>query len=42
MLKDIKKCANRDGSLTDGKVGVSVSRRLYAIFMSEDPGSTDV
>ena len=41
-LKEIRKCANRDGALTDGMVGQAVSRRLYNIFMSLDPGETDI
>lgn len=41
-LKDIRKCANRDGALTDGCVGQAVSRRLHSIFTSLDPGSVDV
>ena len=41
-LKDIRKCANRDGALTDGVVGQAISRRLFAIFRGRDEDSGDV
>jgi crossover junction endonuclease EME1 len=41
-LEDLRKSANRDGRLTDQRIGQAISRRLYKIFMEKDPTSTDV
>ena len=41
-LEDIRKCANKNGAFTDGRVGPSISRRLYKVFMERDPESMDV
>jgi crossover junction endonuclease EME1 len=41
-LQDCKKTANRDGGFTDKRVGPSVSKRVYNVFMSRDAGSYDV
>ncbi|EPE35186.1 hypothetical protein GLAREA_10882 [Glarea lozoyensis ATCC 20868] len=42
MLEDLRKVANRNGAVTDKRIGPSISRRVYSIFMGRDPGSTDV
>ncbi|KAK2865148.1 hypothetical protein FQN49_003862, partial [Arthroderma sp. PD_2] len=42
LLEDVKKCANKNGALTDARIGPSISRRLYHIFTSLDPTSSDV
>ncbi|CAD6591699.1 MAG: hypothetical protein ASARMPRED_005558 [Alectoria sarmentosa] len=42
VLEDLQKSANRNGALTDRKIGPAISRRLYKVFMDTDPGSTDV
>ncbi|KAI1139894.1 hypothetical protein F5Y05DRAFT_335362 [Hypoxylon sp. FL0543] len=41
-LENCRKCANRDGAFTDRVVGPAVSKRIYKIFTSRDPGSMDV
>ncbi|KAL8788938.1 MAG: hypothetical protein Q9195_007054 [Heterodermia aff. obscurata] len=41
-LEDIRKLANRDGALSDRRIGPAASRRLHAIFMGTDPSSTNV
>lgn len=38
----LQKSANRNGALTDRKIGPAISRRLYKVFMETDPASTDV
>ncbi|KAL4936018.1 ERCC4 domain-containing protein [Aspergillus oleicola] len=42
MLEDVKKSANKNGALTDSRVGPAASRRLYKVFMGLDPQSTDI
>ncbi|KAL2011050.1 hypothetical protein VTN00DRAFT_3768 [Thermoascus crustaceus] len=42
MLEDVKKSANRNGALTESRIGPAVSRRLYKVFMGLDPSSTDI
>ncbi|KAL4748940.1 hypothetical protein BDW72DRAFT_143284 [Aspergillus terricola var. indicus] len=42
MLEDVKKSANKDGALTDARIGPAASRRLYKVFMGMDPQSTDI
>ncbi|PKX97623.1 uncharacterized protein P174DRAFT_114158 [Aspergillus novofumigatus IBT 16806] len=42
MLEDVKKSANKNGALTDSRIGPAASRRLYKVFMGLDPSSTDV
>ncbi len=37
-----KKMANRNGALTDRKIGPAISRRLYKVFTELDATSTDV
>ena len=41
-LENCRKTANKDGAFTDKRVGPSVSKRVYNVFMSKDPGSYDV
>lgn len=41
-LEDVKKSANKNGALTDARIGPAVSKRLYKVFMGLDPSSTDV
>ncbi|KAH6656597.1 ERCC4 domain-containing protein [Truncatella angustata] len=41
-LEDLRKSANKDGRLTDQRIGQAISKRLYKIFTSEDPTSTDI
>lgn len=42
LLQTLRKSANRDGAFTDRELGKRVSRRVWAIFMGRDEGSTDV
>ncbi|KAJ6119566.1 hypothetical protein N7523_003846 [Penicillium sp. IBT 18751x] len=42
MLEDVKKSANKNGALTDARVGPAASKRLYKVFTGLDPTSTDV
>ncbi|KAI1445771.1 ERCC4 domain-containing protein [Annulohypoxylon stygium] len=41
-LENCRKCANRDGAFTDRVVGPAISKRIWKIFISRDPGSMDV
>jgi len=42
MLEDVKKATNKNGALSDGRIGPAASKRLYKVFMGLDPASTDV
>ncbi|KAE8369612.1 ERCC4 domain-containing protein [Aspergillus caelatus] len=42
MLEDVKKSANRNGALTDSRIGPAASKRLYKVFMGLDPSATDI
>ncbi|KAJ5160161.1 uncharacterized protein N7482_007165 [Penicillium canariense] len=42
MLEDVRKSANKNGALTDSRVGPAASKRLYKVFTGQDPNSTDV
>ncbi|KAJ9386879.1 hypothetical protein DTO063F5_3537 [Paecilomyces variotii] len=42
MLENVKKSANKNGALTETRIGPAVSRRLYKVFMGRDPSSTDI
>lgn len=42
MLEDVRKSVDRNGALSDSRIGPAVSRRLYKVFMGEDPTSTDI
>ncbi|KAJ5817635.1 hypothetical protein N7447_007643 [Penicillium robsamsonii] len=42
MLEDIKKSANKNGSLTNARIGPAASKRLYKVFTGFDPSSTDI
>jgi len=41
-LEDCRKGSNRDGALSDRRVGQAVSRRLYKVFTGRDETSTDI
>ncbi|KAI0385548.1 hypothetical protein F5Y04DRAFT_246104 [Hypomontagnella monticulosa] len=41
-LENCRKCANSNGAFTDRVIGQAVSKRIYKIFTSRDPGSMDV
>ncbi|KAE9380631.1 hypothetical protein N431DRAFT_395732 [Stipitochalara longipes BDJ] len=41
-LEDCRKCANKDGAFTDRRVGPSISKRVYKVFLGRDAGSWDV
>ena len=41
MLEDVRKSANKDGALSERRLGPQVSKRLYKVFMGLDPGSMD-
>ncbi|KAI1099476.1 hypothetical protein F4804DRAFT_82715 [Jackrogersella minutella] len=41
-LENCRRCANKDGAFSDRVVGQAVSKRVYKIFTSRDPGSMDV
>lgn len=41
-LEDCRKSANRDGAITDRRVGPAISKRVYNVFMGKDPESWDV
>ena len=38
----LQKSANKNGALTDSRIGPAVSKRLYKVFMGLNPSSTDV
>lgn len=42
LLEDIEKCANKNGVRSDRRIGKSISKRLYKVFMGLDPASTDI
>ncbi|CEJ58745.1 hypothetical protein PMG11_07392 [Penicillium brasilianum] len=42
MLEDVKKSANKNGALSDARVGPAASKRLYKVFTGLDPTSTDI
>jgi len=41
-LQDLQKTANRNGELSDTRIGPAISKRLCRIFMSTDPSTMDV
>ncbi|KAG0651351.1 Essential meiotic endonuclease 1 [Hyphodiscus hymeniophilus] len=41
-LQDCKKSANKDGAFTDRRVGPSISKRVYNVFVCRDAESWDV
>ena len=41
VLEDVRKGANRDGAITNSRLGQAVSKRLYKIFMGRNEWSTD-
>jgi crossover junction endonuclease EME1 len=41
-LEDFRKCANKDGAFTDRRIGPSISKRVYKVFMGRHAASWDV
>ncbi|KAI1091187.1 ERCC4 domain-containing protein [Rostrohypoxylon terebratum] len=41
-IENCKKCANKDGAFTDRVIGPAISKRIWKIFTSRDPGNMDV
>ncbi len=41
-LADIEKSANKNGVRTERKIGPSISKRLYKVFMEQDPESMEI
>lgn len=41
VLEDVKKGANRDGAVTNSRLGQAVSKRLYKVFTGRNEWSTD-
>lgn len=42
LLENVRKSANKNGALTDSRIGPAVSKRLYKVFMGLDETSADV
>jgi crossover junction endonuclease EME1 len=42
ILEDVRKAVNRDGGVSDRRVGPSVSKRLYRLFFSDDPQELNI
>ena len=41
VLEDVRKGANKDGAVTDSRLGPAVSKRLFKVFMGRNEWSTD-
>jgi crossover junction endonuclease EME1 len=41
VLEDVRKGANRDGAVTESRLGPAVSKRLYKVFMGKNEWCTD-
>lgn len=41
MLQDVRKSANKNGAVSDTRLGPKVSKRLYKVFTCLDPASVD-
>lgn len=41
-IEGCRKMGNKNGALTDTKIGKAISRRVYRIFTEEDPDSFDI
>lgn len=41
-LEEVRRCANRDGALSERSIGQAASRRLHRVFTGRDETSTDV
>ena len=41
MLENVRKSANKNGAVSEGRLGSKVSRRLYKVYMGTNPSSTD-
>lgn len=42
LLENVRKSANKNGALTDSRIGPAVSKRLYKVFMGLDATSADI
>ncbi|KAH8696349.1 hypothetical protein BGW36DRAFT_297637 [Talaromyces proteolyticus] len=42
LLEDVRKSANKNGALTDSRIGPAASKRLYKVFMGLDEESADI
>lgn len=42
LLENVRKSANKNGALTDSRIGPAVSKRLYKVFMGLDETSADI
>ncbi|EED13126.1 alpha-1,2-mannosyltransferase (Alg2), putative [Talaromyces stipitatus ATCC 10500] len=42
LLENVRKSANKNGALTDSRIGLAVSKRLYKVFMGLDETSADI
>jgi crossover junction endonuclease EME1 len=42
MLENVRKSANKNGALTDSRIGPAVSKRLYKVFMGLDDAAVDI
>ncbi|KAJ5563423.1 hypothetical protein N7535_008587 [Penicillium sp. DV-2018c] len=42
LLEDIRKPANKNGSLSNARIGPAASKRLYKVFTGLDPSSMDI
>jgi crossover junction endonuclease EME1 len=42
LLENVRKSANKNGALTDSRIGPAVSKRLYKVFMGMDETSADI
>lgn len=41
-LEDVRRCADREGTVADRRVGQAVSRRVWKVFTGLDEGSMDI
>ena len=42
LLEDVKKSANKNGGVTEARLGPAISKRLYKVLLGTNPSSTDV
>ena len=42
LSNTLQKSANKNGALTDSRIGPAASKRLYKVFMGLNPSSTDI
>ncbi|RFU35108.1 hypothetical protein B7463_g1262, partial [Scytalidium lignicola] len=41
-LEDLRKSANKDGAMTDRRIGPALSKRVWKVFLGREEGSMDV